>query len=149
MEMEQYSRNRNVEITNLPDGGEQETKEELLVKIEKIANKANIPFQKDSIGILHRQPRMDKDKNKARKVVIQFKDRTSRTQCLQKKRHGVKVSDITDSGDPTPIYINEHLTPERRACCGKPRMRPERRDMNFCGLRMPRSLPRKTPIQGG
>jgi len=108
-ELEQYSRNRNMEVSNVPDEN-LETKEDLLRKIEKIATQADIPFQKEDVDILHRLPRMDKDQKKPRNVVIQFKSRTTRNTWIAKKRHGVKVGDVNGSNDPTPIYINEHLT---------------------------------------
>ena len=79
-----------------------------------MANKANIPFQRDEVDVIHRLPRMDKDKRKPRNVVIQFKNRTARNKWLEKRKHGVKVGNINNSGDMTPIYINEHLTPEMK-----------------------------------
>jgi len=113
-EMEQYSRNRNVELTNVPEKKE-ETTEDLLDLVEKVAEIGEIPFNKEDVDVIHRLP--NKKKNSPRNVVIQFKSRTARNLFLGKRNHGVKVGDLIGkeySRNPTPIYINEHLTSQMK-----------------------------------
>ena len=115
-EMEQYSRNKNIEISNVPELKD-ETELDLIRIVEKIAEKGNIPFQKEEIDVLHRLP--TKKMTRAKNIVVQFKTRTARNLFLSKKKHGVTAEDLMDQGrgpnsTPTPIYINEHLTSQMK-----------------------------------
>jgi len=98
-EMGQYSRNRNIEISNIPED-EKEDEEKLLEKIGKIAELGGISYQPGDIDVTHRLP--SKKPGKPRSVVVQFRSRTSRNQWMQKKTtHGVTVGDLQGNEDPT------------------------------------------------
>jgi len=108
-ELQQYSRNRNAEIVNIPEKNGTETEENLLEVIEKIAEEGNIQFNRQDVDIIHRVP--SKKKNRPRNVVVQFKTRTARNKFLENKKHGVTVKKIVQgSQDTSRIFLNEHLT---------------------------------------
>jgi len=107
--LQQYTRNRNAEIINILEKSGAETEEDLLEVLDKIAKAGDIPFHKQEVDVIHRLP--SSNKNKPRKIVVQFKNRTARNQFLQNKKHGVTVNMIdSESQNTSKIYLNEHLT---------------------------------------
>jgi len=104
-DMDQYSRNRTIEISGVPV-----RKEEDLEKVMKlIDDKIGVPEEARVIDVVHRVP--TKSKKYPPKIVPQFTSRTSRNLWLANKDHGIK-SDLFDKSVavPKPVYVNEHMT---------------------------------------
>jgi len=105
-EMEQYSRNKNIEIF----GVESEKNEDLSDTINRIAEGLNLhSFRHDHIDKAHRLP--TRNKNRPETIVIQFKTRHYREEWLMAKKGRINNDDIFRNGNNEKIYVNEHLTP--------------------------------------
>lgn len=119
-ELEQYHRNRNIEIQNLP-----EIKSENLAEIVvKIAEKLGAEIKKEDIDIVHRIP----VNNGISPIIVQFKNRTVRDKVLEmrktqekkpdgkqiKKKKEITQDDIIRNGKKDQIYIKENQSPYYR-----------------------------------
>jgi len=105
-ELEQYSRNKNIEIYGV-DG---DRKENLKDTIQRIAEGLNLHnFNYDHIDKAHRLP--TRNKNRPETIVIQFKTRHYREEWLMGKKGRITNDDVFQKGNKTKIYVNEHLTP--------------------------------------
>lgn len=108
-ETEQYSRNRNIEVSGL----EVKKGEDLVKIMDNIAQKIGIPFNYEDIDVIHRVPSRRSDKPP--RVIAQFTTRKKRNEFLKNKNSdGIVLSkDVVDGGtSDTRIYLSAHLTPE-------------------------------------
>ena len=106
-EMEQYSRNANIEIIWVPEtpGEVGET------IVTTIARKLDVQVQKVDIEVVHRVPSLHHPKPQ----IVRFKERSVRDVVYDKARkQRLKANDLRSSFAETPIFVNEHLTVERK-----------------------------------
>ncbi|XP_075526574.1 uncharacterized protein LOC142558310 [Dermacentor variabilis] len=122
-ECEQYSRNRNLEIKGIP----MNRAENLLELIGKIGDKIGEPILPTDVELCHRVSVPGGSMNM--NAIVQFARRQKRDAVLEKarkKRITCKDLGFTVS---TPIYINEHLCPERKRLLGQTISK--KRDVNW------------------
>ncbi|KAK3911714.1 Kinesin-like protein KIN-14J [Frankliniella fusca] len=106
-EAEQYSRNKNIEITGL----EVVKGENLMSVMENIARIINVPFNENDIDVIHRLPSRRGEGHSP--VVAQFTCRKTRNLWLKnKKKANILSCEVTEGKAVTRIYLNTHLTPE-------------------------------------
>lgn len=109
-ELDQYSRNRNIEISGL----EQKTGENVLQLVCKLAQELQIEgFQQDQIEKCHRVPSRHPDKINS--IIVQFKARSDRDNWMKNKKRVVTNNQIIDSPSKSRVFVNEHLTPYFKA----------------------------------
>lgn len=108
-DLEQYSRNRNIEINGIPF-----TKDENLEKIVKdIGIDINVEIKDGEIDVVHRIP--TRNNKNPEPVVVQFLSRKKRDEMIQKaKDKQITTTTLNMSGPQRTIYINEHLTKQRK-----------------------------------
>lgn len=98
--IDQYSRNRNLEICNIP-----RTKDENLQNIvHKLASKLDIPIQESDIDVVHRLPTKP---NKIEPIIVQFTNRRVRDSLLSKRKI-VTSEELIGSGTGK-VYVNQNL----------------------------------------
>ena len=105
-ELDQYSRNKNIEITGI----EQTQREDVRQIVEKMAEKLEIEnFTQDLIDKCHRV--QSRNVNKPNAIIVQFKTREDRDRWVGKKKNQVTSDQIVKSTNKSKVYVNEHLTP--------------------------------------
>lgn len=128
-ELKQYSRRTNLEISNLPES-ENEHISEVLSKIEHISQ-SNIT---EDIIAAHRVPSYNKDRPKA--IVVQFKSKDSRDKHLKiLKACKLNASNINPRFTDSPVYVNEHLTPELKSLFFDARKTRVEKQFKFCWVK--------------
>lgn len=120
--LDQYSRNRNVEI----HGIQERTGENLIGLLTEMANQLHIPFVPTDVDVVHRLPAKD---NKRKPIMVQFQRRTERNVWLQKRNTGLVSNNLVSGSDDRKIYVNVNLTPKRRELFWKART--VKKDLNF------------------
>lgn len=129
IELKQYSRRTNLEISLLPEG-ENENIMEVLTKIENISQTKIV----ENITAAHRVPSYSADR--AKSIVVQFKTKDFRDQQLKiLKACKLKASDISPRFPDTPVYVNEHLTPELKSLFRDARKAKVDKNFKFCWVR--------------
>ena len=106
VDLKQYSRRCNLEISNLPESENEDIKQ-VMSNIQKIAD---ISFV-DNITALHRVPSFNKEKPKP--IICQLNNKPLRDSLLKKLR-SIKISarQVNPRFPDLPVYFNEHLAPE-------------------------------------
>lgn len=103
--LEQYGRNRQWEIHNMPEvPGEQ-----LAEIVVKLGTKIKVEIKKTDIEVIHRIP--SSNGNKPKTIIIEMNSRKKRNEIIEAKKKIVTQNDILGSGTSGRIYINESLTP--------------------------------------
>lgn len=110
--LEQYSRNRNIEVKNVPVvEGEQLTK-----VVQKIGEAVGESVREDDIEICHRVTTKD---GSCPHIVVQFNSRSKRDAVLEKaKKTRLTTANIGCPGN-TFLYVNEHLCPQLKKLLGQ------------------------------
>lgn len=112
IDIEQYSRNRNIEIKGIPFD-ENENLPDLLKKLGDVIAE---PMTSADIDVCHRVPRRDEG---CPNVVVQFTSRTKRNVVLEKARKKRVDTSQLGASDVSPIYVNEHLCPAVKKLLGQ------------------------------
>lgn len=114
-EMQQYSRNRNIEIVGIP----LTEKEDILKVTEKLASVLNVTYETKDISAVHRLPsRNGKNPN----IVVQFVSRFKRQEWLvASKGRKLNAKQLSTHLKDSNIYVNEHLTPYNKTLLGRAR----------------------------
>jgi hypothetical protein len=108
--LEQYNRNRNVEVTGVPEIP-QEKMSDIVEKLSDITG-VNIDMNKD-IQAVHRVP--TRNEKGPKPIVMQFSNRQLRDEFLKNgKKSSIKSTDFVPGIPSTKVYVNEHLTPYNR-----------------------------------
>lgn len=109
--MDQYSRNRNIEINGIIEMHD----ENLLNILTVIARKLEVNnFSGHEVEAIHRLPTRNQG-SKPRPIVVQFLRRNVRDTFIEKcKRVILCNKDIIATPNGDRIYINEHLTPANK-----------------------------------
>lgn len=101
VKMEQYSRQKNIEICDFP----QTTNENCKEIIMNIAKELKINLQEEDIEDAHRVP--SNNKNKPPPIIIHFLSKTFQEQFVARKN----VIMFKGTANEKKIYINEHISP--------------------------------------
>lgn len=116
-DMEQYSRQTNIEIRNLPER-KNEYLDGIMINLGKILK---LPIAAGDIVFAHRVPHAHKytdgEKQAPKNVIVKFHSRTLRDNIIaasKQHRAGINTEQLQLAGTPTKIFINEHLTLKRK-----------------------------------
>lgn len=108
-ELQQYTRNHNIQIDGIPV-----QKEENLEQIvQEIGNAINVEIKDGEIDVVHRIP--TRSSNNPEPIVVQFLSRRKRDEIIIKaKAKRITTNSINMTGPEKKIFINDHLTKERK-----------------------------------
>jgi hypothetical protein len=111
-DIQQYSRNRNVELLGIPI-----TKNEDVYEIlSSVAGALGVPYNRNDISVAHRLPA---PKGKTPSIVAQFISRSTRAVWINMaKQKKIQTTDLAASLRPSPVFVVEHLTPQNRRLLG-------------------------------
>lgn len=142
IDLKQYSRRCNLEISNLPES-ENEKMEEILSKIDELSD-TNIA---ENLIVAHRVPNYNKEKPKP--IIIQVKSKAVRDEILKKlKNRKLSSVEINSRFTDTPIYANEHLTPELKEIFFHARKFKLENNFKFCWTKDGKIFLRKNESSG-
>jgi hypothetical protein len=100
--MDQYSRNRNVEVHGIPTS----KNENLDNLLQQLFKKVDLEMNKNDY-IAHR---MSPRRNGSQPIIIQFNNRNTRNQLMKKgKTAKLNFRDVQPDSPDSPIYLNENL----------------------------------------
>lgn len=105
--MEQYSRNANLEIQGVIKA-ENENVTEI---VSNIGTAINETITEADIVACHRVPTRNPEKTS---IVVQFVSRTKRDSALKKARKLRLTNKDIGLDNPSPVYVNEHLSPAQK-----------------------------------
>lgn len=103
----QRERLNNLEITGIPEKRNENVKQYLV----SIARLLAVQMPDDEIVHIHRVP--TRVSSRPKNIIVKFKSLIMKDSFISamRKRRSLSTGDIGVSGDPFPIYVNEHLTP--------------------------------------
>lgn len=126
--LDQYNRNRNIEITGIQERHNENLKEIVL----ELAQNMNIPCNENDIDVVHRLP---SNKNKKRKnIIVQFSSRTVRNLWLKKRKTGLVSNNIIPGSDDQDIYVNVNLTSANKELFWKTRLANKKLMFKYCWI---------------
>lgn len=136
--IEQYSRNKNIEINGVKELPHEDCKEIVV----NIAKELDLNISKNDIDIAHR---LHTSKvNISRSIVVQFKTRTIREQIAHKRFMVVSNKDINGTPIGSKIYINEHLTTYYKNLIRQAKIKQRETGFKFVWFRNNKLLARRT-----
>lgn len=108
LDMEQKSRNCNLEICNL----QEKRGENLFHILENISNIIKQPLSVRDIIAIHRVPQMQPTTKRPKNIVVKFTSKIVRDNFIAAVRlkKGITSDELNLQGTPQKIFINEHLT---------------------------------------
>ncbi|XP_059047273.1 uncharacterized protein LOC131842726 [Achroia grisella] len=111
-QMEQQARQCNIEIANLPERRD----ENIIFLLDKIGAVIKHPIKPVDVISAHRVPHMDKKNAHPKNLVVKFVSKILRDNIIIAARamKGIKSDQLSITGTPRNIYINEHLTPKNK-----------------------------------
>lgn len=103
----QRDRLNNLEISGIPEKRNENIKQYLV----SIAKLLAVQMPDDEIVHIHRVP--TRVSGRPKNIIVKFKSLIMKDSFISamRKRRSLSTSDIGVSGDPFPVYLNEHLTP--------------------------------------
>lgn len=130
IDLKQYSRRCNIEITNLPEPEGKEDMNQVLSKIGEIVC-VNLV---DNVSIAHRVPGFNRDR--PRPIVVQLKTKETRDFLLSKLRaKKLSASNINPRFTDIPVFFNEHLTPELKSLFFHARKFKMEKNFKYCWVK--------------
>lgn len=137
VELEQYSRNRNIEIKGVPAS----EGEDLPGILDKIAKAVGEPITSADVAVCHRVPCKEPSRSN---IIVQFHNRTKRDVLLAKARKArLSVEDLGMS-EKGPVFINEHLCPALKKLLGMTVAKKKDKGWRFAWSRDGKIFARKT-----
>lgn len=128
VELQQYSRRTNVEISEVPEI-DNENVEELTESIIKA-----LDLQKSDIVTAHRIPTRNPTRKKP--IIVQFKTKAAKDACVKSaKIKKIKASQINTSFPDTSVYVNDHLCPAMKSLFFEARKFKKNNNYKFCWTR--------------
>lgn len=123
-DLEQYSRNRNIQIDGIPNS----PNEDLGKIVKEIGKEINVDFKDGEIDVVHRIP--TRNKTNPEPIVVQLLSRNKRDEILMKaKQKKITTTALNFSGNERTIFINEHLTRQRKTLLYEAKQK--RNELNF------------------
>lgn len=136
-EIEQYSRNKNVEIKGVEEVGKENLKEIVV----SIADKLGVNMSVEEIDVIHRVN--NRNNREPRDIIVQFKRREIRDSLLQVKKVKINNIDITKGKLDKLVYINEHLTPYNKMLFWEARKKSNDKGFRFVWIKNGKIFVRK------
>uniref|UniRef100_A0A8D8YTP8 FP protein C-terminal domain-containing protein n=1 Tax=Cacopsylla melanoneura TaxID=428564 RepID=A0A8D8YTP8_9HEMI len=107
--LQQYTRIRNIQIDGVPVENDENLEDVML----EIGKKINVNIKKEEIDAIHRIP--TRIKKNTEPIIVQFVTRKLRESVLKNaKANRITTKDLKATWQERPIFINEHLTPQRK-----------------------------------
>lgn len=104
-EMEQYSRNKNIQVDGIPVQKDENLKEMLM----EIGKKIDVNMKKEDIDAIHRVP--TRSTKNPEPIIVQFLTRQMKEELITKSRgSNLCTEDIGINCSKSSIYINDHLS---------------------------------------
>lgn len=148
-QMEQHSRASNVEIQCIPE----HKSENLVTIVKQIANITDYKLSETDIHLCTRISKLDKSKSRPRSVLVKFSSPIIRDGFLaatlsynkkkKDKMEKLNTSHIGMSGDKSPIYVMEHLSPTVKALHAATRIKAKAKNYKFVWIKSGRIYVRK------
>lgn len=130
IDLKQYSRRCNFEITNLPEPDGNEDMTQVLSKIGELVS-VNLV---DNVAVAHRVPSYNRDRPKP--IVVQLKTKETRDILLGKLRaKKLSASNINSRFTDIPVFFNEHLAPELKSLFYQARKFKVERNFKYCWVK--------------
>lgn len=111
IQMEQYSRNANLEIQGVPKA----VNENVTEILSTLGTAISETITEADIVTCHRVPTRNPEKSS---IVVQFKSRMKRDSALKKARKLRLTNKDIGIDNPSPVYVNEHLCPAQKKLLG-------------------------------
>lgn len=110
--LEQHARSCNIEICGVPE----KRNEDLMEIVANISKHINLSIQQSDILTIHRVPQAQTHANRPKNIIVKVSSRILRDNILSafRKAKGVTTNDIGIPGTPKSVFMNEHLTLERK-----------------------------------
>ncbi|XP_008479185.1 spindle pole body component 110-like [Diaphorina citri] len=132
-ELQQYTRNKNIQIDGVP----KQPNENLKEIVKTIGNKIDVPIKEEDIDAIHRIP--TRSTNNPEPIVVQFLTRQMKEGVIQKAKSArLSTNDINvhvPIGLDRPIYVNDHLTRQRKEIMFQARQMKTERNYKFLWTR--------------
>lgn len=108
-DLEQYTRNKNIQIDGVP----QQDNENLEEMMKVIGEKIDVPIKNEDIDAIHRIP--TRSPSNPEPIIVQFLTRKKRDAIIQKAKPAkLTTKDLNMTCNEKSIFINEHLTKKRK-----------------------------------
>lgn len=110
--LEQQARQTNVEICNVPE----RRNENLIGIIEAIGTAIRFPISKADIVSIHRVPHAHNTNDRPKNIIAKFSTRIQRDNIIAayRKAKSLRSEQIGIQGQSSTIYLNEHLTLQKK-----------------------------------
>lgn len=106
VEIQQYSRNKNLEIRGVP----MTQNENIYSILDRLGQIIGVQFNANEVSIAHRLP-TPRDSRYNPSIIVQFISREVRQQWLvAARRKRPQTTDLAKSLRPGPVFVGEHLT---------------------------------------
>ncbi|KAL0810686.1 hypothetical protein ABMA28_010015 [Loxostege sticticalis] len=130
---QQRERLLNLEITGIPEA----KNESLHTIFLKIASTSDVVLTANDIEHINRVQPKKPIQGRPRSVVVKLKDRVIKDNIIAgiRKRRGITTNDLNRAGDPKPIYVNEHLTPQNKALYKMCREKAKQKSIKYVWIR--------------
>lgn len=145
-DMEQYSRQCNIEIRNLTE----RRNENLVGIIQNIGKILKVNIAETDIASVHRVPHahkhMDGEKQSPKNVVVKFHSRLLRNNIIaaaHKHKGGISTEMLQLPGTPTKIYVNEHLTLQKKILFRQTKEQCKAKNYKYCWIKNAAVMARK------
>ncbi|XP_026737514.1 uncharacterized protein LOC113500817 [Trichoplusia ni] len=141
--LEQHARQCNIEIANMPE----KRGENLVMLLEDIGKNIDLTIPRDEIVSIHRVPHAavlanDRPKN----VIAKLKTRSLRDNILSafRLKKGLSSTQLGISGPTRVIYVNEHLTLQKKLLLRETREEAKKHGFKYVWVRHATILVKKT-----
>lgn len=142
-DLEQYTRNRNIQIDGIPE----EKDENLREIVVKIGEKIDVKIENEMIDVVHRIPSQN-ERNSP--IVVQFTTRQVRDDIMIKvKKNKITTLDLGRKGNERFVFVNEHLTKKKKQIMFEARKLKKEMDYKFLWTKNAKIFIRKaekTPV---
>lgn len=129
VELQQYSRRMNVEITDYPEA----EKENLNHVFSSFCTCLDLKLE-NNVSVIHRIPTSNKDK--PRPIIIQFDNKPNRDLFLKAARiKKLTANDLNSRFVNNPIFVSEHLTKELKKVFYHSRQFKTQNNFKYCWVR--------------
>lgn len=135
--LEQYSRNRNIEIKGVPAIDD----ENLPNMLRMLGDAVGEPISETDVDVSHRVPRRDQG---CPNVVVQFHSRAKRDAVIEKARKKRVCASDFGFSEPSPVFVNEHLCPTLKKLLGQVVARKKQQNWKYAWTKDGKIFARKT-----
>lgn len=131
-DIQQYTRRNNIEIVGIPMIS---SRENVYTILSRVADVIDVPYGRQDISVAHRLPvprsnrinSPQKSKEIVKKhpsIVVQFVSRNVKAEWMaafRANREALTAAALNNSLEPTPVFLNDHLTGANKMILGRGR----------------------------